>query len=1119
EETLSFGQRALWLQYRLAPETGVHNVAAAVRVRPAPDATSLRRALSALAMRHAALRTIFDAVGGEPRQKVVKLLEPELVVESAVTWSPAALDRHCRQEAYRPFNLERGPLLRVALFQQSAEAAVVVLAMHHIVSDFWSLAVLSRELGLLYVQETGGPSAVMEPLRSSYAEYVRWEAERLAGAEGELLWRYWRETLAGRLPALDLPLDHSRPQLPSYRGRAETFRLTADLSSALGSLARTRGVTLFAMLLAGYMTLLHRLTGQDDLLVGAPVASRSRSDWTRLIGYFVNIVPLRAAISGDLRFAALVDRLRAVLLAGFAHQPFPFSLLVDRLVPWRDPGRPALVQTLLVMYRGRSREEQALAAIAAGEAGERMQLGGLELESLRLAEQGSQLDLLLKTAEVRGRLCGSLQYDTDLFDAVTVRRMVRQLGNLLAGAVADPAVGLSGLPLLDAAERHAVCVEWSGSPADYPRDSTIHQLFAAQVRQGTDRIALVAGDEQLSYGELDFRSEQVAYHLRAWGVGAEEPVAFCLEQPVAVVVATLAILKAGGAYLPLDPAAPRQRTAAMLEDARLGSRGQLLLTAPPVASMLAWIEEAGWRWVDLAVLTTASRPAPHPAHPAPPATRAEQGLGDLLRAESTDRAAVGSDNLAYVMYTSGSTGRPKGVAVTHRGVVRLILQTAYAHFGDDEVFVQLAPVSFDAATFEIWGALLHGGRLVTMPPGVPSLQQLGQTLARHQVTTLWLTAGWFHQVVEEDVRQLAPVRQLLAGGDVLVPSHVSRVLRELPRTRLINGYGPTEGTTFTCTERVREPLVGSVPIGRPIANSRVYVLDLDLRPVPAGVAGDLWLGGAGLARGYLGAADLTAERFRPDPLAPGGGERLYRTGDRARWLADGRLGFLGRVDRQVKVRGFRIELGEVEAALGRCGEVSEAAVALARDAAGEPCLIAYVVARQSGGVLAGLRGALRELLPEPMVPAAFVTLERLPRNANGKIDYRALTAPVADLAAPGAGYVAPRTPVEELLATIWADLLGRERVGIADDFFDLGGHSLLAVRVAGRIRDLFGVDMTVKDFLNAPTIADLAISIAQKLVDMSDDQEVAEVLAELGREDRPGAARESPQPGTRSSIW
>ncbi|MCY1015586.1 non-ribosomal peptide synthetase [Pyxidicoccus sp. MSG2] len=1027
---VSFSQERMWLQERLEPGSAALNIPTAVRLSGELDVDALRNALQELVHRHEALRTTFVEQQGRVLQQIVPSLDVGLPVVAVHDGREAEAWRRLHADARQPFDLEQGPLLRAVLYRWDTREHLLLLNLHHIVSDGWTMGVLVKELGALYPALASGQPASLPPLPLQYADFASWQRDWLRGETLDTQLGYWRQQLDPSA-VLELPTDRPRTADTSTRGARQTRLLPPELLESLQALALREGRTLFTLLLSAWQVLLSRYSGQDDVVVGSPVAGRNRAELEGLVGLFVNTVALRADLSGDPSFLELMGRVHEKVLGAFAHQDLPFEKVVEALKPGRQLGVSPLFQVLFAL------QNAPLAPL---------HVPGLSMETHPVDSGAAQVDLTLLATELPQGLRTAVVYRTDLFDDATVTRLLAHFHTLLEGLAAHPERRLSALPMLSGAERQQVLVDWNVTTAGYPRASTLPEVFARVVARFPDKVAVESGEARLTYRELDARANQLAWHLRELGVTTDSRVAIAVERSLELVVALVAILKAGAAYVPLDPSYPRERLVAMMEDAR---PGVLVTTRAQVERLPA----EGLSTVVLEDVSISSRPATHP----PPAAL--------------------PDSLAYIDFTSGSTGRPKGVGTPHVAVLRTVFGVDFARFGPEETFLLLAPISFDASTLELWGALLHGSRLVVMPPQAPSLEELGQVLQRTGVTTLWLTAGLFTQMVDGHLEGLRTVKQLLTGGDVVSAPHARRVLETL-HIPVTNGYGPTESTVFATTFRMTDAAQAgaSLPIGRPLGNTRVYVLDAHGQPLPVGVPGELFIGGDGLARGYVEQPALTAERFVPDAFSGLPGARLYRTGDRVRWSADGTLEFLGRLDAQVKLRGFRIELPEIEAALLSHADVREAVALVREDVPGDKRLVGYVVAPEPLDV-AALRTHLKQRLPDYMVPSALVRLDAFPLTANAKVNRKALPAPDAAASGQDKVYVAPRTPTEEGLAALWTEVLRVPRVGAHDNFFELGGHSLLATQVASRIRSTFGVELSLRTLFAEPTLEALAARI------------------------------------------
>jgi natural product biosynthesis luciferase-like monooxygenase protein len=1418
---LSHGQSALWFLRQLAPESAGYNIVGAARVRAELDIAALRRSFQTLVERHPSLRTTFTSRNGEPFQRQHDQMELSFHHEDASDKSDSWLDERLAESAHRPFDLERGPLARVVVLTRSPQDHVVMLAIHHIVSDFWSLAVLLSELKDSYAAEARGTKQALEPLTLNYTDFVRRQSEMLASQEGERLWSYWRRRLAGELTVLDLPTDRPRPPVQTYRGASHPFKLEARLTHDLKQSGRSRGTTLFMTLLAGFQALIHRYTGQEDLLIGSLAAGRDSASLAGLVGYFVNPIVIRADLSGIPSFASLLGRVRQTALAAFDHQRYPFPLLVERLQPVRDAARSPIFQVMFILQKAHLPDADGLVSLAVGESGAPVALGDLPLESVRVRQHAAQFDLTLVMAEVDGRISASLQYNTDLFDAATIGRVAGHFLTLLKGMVAEPDRPISIIPMLTHAERYSLLIERNNSGADYPAGLCIHHLFETRVRSGADRIAIVYKNEQLSFQELDRRANQLAHHLKWLGVGPQALVGVCMERSLDMLVGLLAILKAGGAYVPLDPAYPKDRLGFVVEDARMPvivTDRRLIERIPRTAARLVCVDS------------------------------------EAVQSERDDKvaSAVVADNTAYVIYTSGSTGKPKGVMVSHRNVVNFFRgMDERVVCGADDTMMAVTSISFDISALELLWSMMRCAKVLLLDDPAPGAASRPRTQARiekklefslfyfasddshgkderygllfegarfadrHGFEAVWtperhfhafggifpnpsvmsaalsavtervkiragsvvlplhhpiriaeewslvdnishgrvgiaFASGWhaddfvfspasyanrkeitfkgveqvrglwrgesvkvmggagdeievkifptpvqselpvwitaagnpetfvrageiganvlthllgqsiedvaemiglyrkalsghghdpksgrvtlmLHTYLDADIDRvlkkvrdpftnylrssiglisnlikslnlpldlksmsekdlndllafafaryfetgalfgtpetcglmierlkaigvdevaclidfgvdadsvlsglryldelkerasnngvaidyslpsqaarhsptlmqctpslmkilagdaesmdgLGSLRALMLGGEALPPSLVSRLNEALPAT-IINMYGPTETTIWSSTHKI-EPADEAVSIGKPIANTQIYILDRDFQPLPVGLAGELHIAGMGLALGYFDRTDLTAQRFIPDPFSKKAGGRLYRTGDLARYLENGGIEFLGRIDQQVKLRGFRIELEEIEAVLNEHEDVIEAVVAVKEGEPGDKRLVAYLVPAR-GGPQTGeqLDAFLRKKLPDYMIPSSFIMLDRLPLTSNGKVDRKGLLSLEVARKHSESEYIQPKGALEEQIAEIWRRALNVDKVGREDNFFDLGGHSLLLAQVHGQLSQALNKNLPLVKMLEHPTVGSLARFLSQEQMD------------------------------------
>jgi len=1035
---LSFAQERLWFLDRLQPGTAVYNMFESLWARGELSPALLAAVLAEIVRRHEGLRTTFEEREGGPAQVIAPPSRPELPLVDLMAlpeeWRRPVARRLIREEALRPFDLARGPLLRARLLRLAADEHALLLNVHHIVSDGWSQGVLVREISALYGAGHAGVPSPLPELPVQYADFAVWQREWLAGAELERQLAYWRRRLAGTLPVLELPFDHPRPAVATHRGAQRAAFLDAEAAGELARLARGHEATLFMVLLAAFQTLLLRLTGEEDLPVGSPVANRNREEIEPLIGFFVNTLVLRGDLAGDPPFRELLARVRRTTLEAYDHQDLPFERLVEALRPERRLSTNPLFQTLCALQNAPA---------------ESIELTGLSLSQTPPEVSSTRLDLELLAWDRGEALVMVLNYSPDLFDAPTIQRFSGYLTTLLRGLLADPERPISQAPLLTAGELQQLVREWNDTGREIAGPPLAHGIVARQAALTPDAVAVEHGEERLSYGELAARARRLAAVLRGAGVGPDVPVALWVGRSLALPVAVLAVLEAGGACLPLDPSYPAERLALMIGDAgpRLAVAEAGMPGGLPPGLDAVVLDEHG----EMAVAAPGSMPDP-----------------------MTD-----PDHLAYVLYTSGSTGRPKGVALPHRALVNMAAWACAVRPERGRRVLQFSPLSFDVSFEEMFSTWGTGGTLVLMPEEMRrDPNALLSFLIERRIERLFQPFVALQQLAEaarEQGRTPASLRELVTAGEQL---RITPAVAALCAggARLFNEYGPTE--THLTSAFVLQGEAGGwpalPPIGRPIANHRILLLDRGRRPVPAGVAGELCIGGAGLARGYFRRPELTAERFIPDPGGREPGARLYRTGDLARWMAGGDLEYLGRTDFQVKVRGYRVEPGEVEMAVVAHPGVRDAAV-VARQDPGGLRLVAYVV-WEGESAEAVLREALKATLPAPMVPSAFVGLAALPLTPSGKVDRRALAGPsfAAQGVAATAGYVEPAAGAERELAAIWSEVLGIERVGAGDDFFDLGGHSLLATRVVSRVRQALGVELPLRVIFEAPTIAGLA---------------------------------------------
>jgi len=1059
---LTHNQQAMWFLDQLMPQGISFNVSGAVRLVGELDRPALKRAFEALMARHPVMRTTFHVNDGQPTQKVHAQVPLPVHEEDAADWTEEKLHAYLEDTALRSFDLENEVAFRLVLLQRSPRETILQVSFHHIITDFWSMALLGSEIMALYVAEKRGEPPNLPTLRVSHTDFARWRNETLGGSEGERHWDYWREKLSGELPVLNLPADRPRPPVQTYRGATLHLQIDAELTQKLKDLAASQGATLYMVLLSAFQTLLHRYTGQTDILVGSAMAGRNHPDLAGVMGYFINPVCMRADFSEAPSFNALLEQTRQSVLEALDHQDFPPSLLAERLqISHRDASRPPLFETTFIYEKAHIESVRGLNSVALGLPGSHMEMDGLSIESMNLLRQPAQFDLTLMMAVIEDGLSAAFIYKTDLFDAATMERFTEHFHALLDGIASTPEAPLSAIPLLSKPEQ-ALLQQLNATESDTPRNLCLHQLIEAQAERTPDSVAVEFRDQQWTYRELNERADAIAVYLQTLGVKPQTLVGLCVERSPLMLATLLGIHKAGGAYLPLDPSFPIERLAFMLADSSapvLVTQASLTTLFPEYAGKVLLLDELDSK--------------------------------EALHSERKTKK-LSSENLAYVLYTSGSTGKPKGVMIPHRALVNFLTSMQkQPGLSSDDSLLAVTTLSFDIAGLELYLPLITGAKVVIADQETASDPALlMREMEGREITVMQATPATWRMLVEAGWDGKADLK-ILCGGEAL-PVDLARQLLERG-SELWNLYGPTETTIWSTLHRVEKPLQGkttggAVSIGKPIANTQVYILDAQLQPVPIGVIGDLYIGGVGLSRGYLNRPELTAERFIPHPFDPE--SVIYKTGDLACYRSDGNIEFLGRSDQQVKVRGYRIETGEVEVALAGHPSVGQAVVIARQVSSSEAHLIAYIVRTPDGQETdpGQLRAFLHQSLPDYMIPSGFVFLDLFPMTPNGKVDRKALRERSHDQLARQVEYVAPRTQLESELVEICAQVLGLESaqtVGVHDNFFELGGHSLLGTRLVFLLREKYGLEaahLPLRILFETPTVANLAqtIELAQR---------------------------------------
>jgi len=1039
---LSYAQQRLWFLDRLGGGSREYNVPGALRLHGALDQRALEKAINTIVERHEILRTHFEEVDGEAVQVIAPELRLGLVVEDLSGLEEEKQKEEVRlamaQQWQEGFALERGPLLRVKLLKLGKEEHILLRTFHHIVYDGWSEGVFQWEWMELYEAFRRGENNPLPELQVQYADFSLWQRQWMeADWLGKEL-EYWKKQLAGIPEGLELVTDRGRPAVQTFAGELLREKVSGEVTRKLKQWSRKQQATLYMTMLAGLGALLGRYSGQEDIVVGSPIANRQEEELEGLIGFFVNTLVMRVKVDRRKSFGEMVGEVKRTALEGYQHQDVPFERLVEELAPQRSLNRTPLFQVVFAY--------QSAPPVDEGEEEESLRIEGIERNEIQ-----ARFDLEIHAEEADGEIRTNWIYNQDLFDRWRIRQMAQHYIRVLEQVVEHGGRALRELVMLTNEEEQQLR-SWNPKPLDHPQYNLV-ELFEQQVQRRGAEPAIVCGNEAMSYEELNRRSNQLGHYLRELGVREETAVGISVPRSLAMVVAILGILKAGGIYVPLDERYPEERLRHMVGD----SGAKLVVTGPKLKGFLS---RAGVHSIDI-----------------------EAEVQEIAwRPERNLESGVTGENLVYIIYTSGSTGLPKGTAVPHRSFRGFMCDVDYVTFDEKQVLFQHSAISWDVMALELWPALVHGGQCVLHAGETATADDIRHAIQCHGVTTLCLTSALFNSIMDSDPHVLAGLKQLVVGGEALSPTHIHKALELLPEAKIVNGYGPSECTVVTTCYRItpQPQRLSSIPIGRPIGDRQVFLLDENLTLVPAGVAGEIFVGGPAVARGYVGRPELTAEKFIPDPFSAEPGSRLYRTGDIGWWRNDGNLQFIGRRDHQVKIRGFRIELGEIEAALREYPEVAQAVVIAREGKSGEKQLLGYVVPPAEVTIdPVFLRHGLARILPDYMVPAAIVELDKVPLTVNGKLDVKALPNPEFQASK---GYRAPRTIQEETLCSLFNEVLGLEHVGIDDNFFDIGGHSLLAVRLVSRIRTTLGLELSIRNLFEAPTVTGLAAQLAKPIL-------------------------------------